>query len=87
MRLTIELLVKLVIGRATGTPPANVLKDHILADTHGFSVQGRQTLAFSLTAKFAENETPIVPPLAPQETEACVTVRDVMNLIKNRFGV
>lgn len=87
MRQTIELLVKLVIGRAKGRPPAKVLKDHTLEDTYAFSVQGRQNLAFSISGKFAENETPIVPPLAPQETEACVTVRDVMNLVKMRFGV
>lgn len=87
MRQTIELLVKLVLSRATGTPPNDVRKDHSLQDTYSFSAQGRQNLAFSLTGQFAKNETPIVPPLAPQETQACVTVRDLMNLIKSRFGV
>ena len=84
---TLEMLVRLVLSDATGASPATIRKAHSLEDRYGFSQQGLQTLAFSLNGRFAGNETPITPPLAPQETQACETVRDLMNLIKTRFGV
>ena len=84
---TIEMLVKRVINRATGTRVSDIRYAHSLAGDYGFGTTGRQVLAASLNGAFAGHGTPIAPPLGPTETQASVTVGDLGRLIRNRFGV
>ncbi len=86
-QVTIERAVTTVVAELAVEPEAYVHLDHTLLGTFGFSALNRRGLAGRLQAELAARDLPIPGGVHPGETQAAERVRDLIGLLRGKFGV
>jgi len=79
--------VKSVISDITGLAKSDVRLGHTLAGTYELSEHSRRELAGLLGQTFSDAGDDIPGGILPTETGAAHTVRDLVVLIRRKFGV